>query len=352
MGFSRIALQWISSYISGRQQCVCTQSQGSSSWLNTNLGVPQGSVLGPLLFCLYINDIRDVLDSRCINHILYADDLQVYVQVPKDCLDVGIQTLHQMTRAVSKWAVGASLKLNKLKTKAIAFGGNRFINDFYSRVASRTIDLGDGACIPFSDAVTSLGVVLDPKLSWKAHIDHVTKKFNRVMFALRFFRRYVTETLRKNLATALLFPHLDYCSIVFLDASLELKRRLQRLQNSYVRYVLGLGRGDHISPHRAALGWLRIESRRHYFMGILMYKIMHMHNLDYLESLFSRYVPRSATRGKIKELTAPLMRTETGINFFSVRGAHLWDTLPAEVRNLPSLSRFKTALRRHFLTLD
>ena len=79
---------------------------------------------------------------------------------------------------------------------------------------------------------------------------------------------------------------------------------------------------------------------------------MRMHNLDYLESLFFRYVPRFATLGEIKELTASLMRTETGINSFSVRGAPLWNSQPTEVRNLPSLSRFKTALRGHFLTLD
>ena len=93
------------------------------------------------------------------------------------------------------------------------------------------INLGDGVCIPFSDTVTSLGVVLDAKLTWQAHINQVTKKFNRVMFVLRFFLRYTTEALRKNLATALLFPDLDYCSIVFLDASQELKNRGQRLQN-------------------------------------------------------------------------------------------------------------------------
>ena len=68
--------------------------------------------------------------------------------------------------------MGASLKLNKLKTKAIVFGGKRFINDFYSSAVSRAIDLGDGSCIPFSDSVTSLGVVLDSKLSWQVHIDH------------------------------------------------------------------------------------------------------------------------------------------------------------------------------------
>ena len=130
MGFSRTTLQWINSYMLGRQQCVQTQSLGSSSWSNTNLGVPQGSVLGPLLFCLYINDIRDVLDSRCIKHILYADDLQIYVQVPKDSVDVGIETLQRAVGAVSAWAVGAFLKLNKLKTKAIVFGSDHFINNF------------------------------------------------------------------------------------------------------------------------------------------------------------------------------------------------------------------------------
>ena len=69
--------------------------------------------------------------------------------MPKD--NLSIQTLQQATRAVSGWAVGASLKLNKLKTKAIVFGGNRFINDFYFSAASRTTDLGDGFCIPFSE---------------------------------------------------------------------------------------------------------------------------------------------------------------------------------------------------------
>ena len=87
-------------------------------------------------------------------------------------------------------------------------------------------------------------------------------------------------------------------------------------------------------------------------MGIMMYKIMRMHNPDYIENLFFRYVPRFAIRGEIKELTAPLMRTETGINSFSVRGAHPRNSLPAEVRNFPSLNRFKTAMRGHFLTLD
>ena len=92
-----------------------------------------------------------------------------------------MRKVQQAAISVSDWAVGAGLKLNKAKTKAIVFAGNKFVNKFYSGAVPKMIDLGDGACIPFFDTVTSLGVVLDAKLSWEAHINLVTKKFNRVL---------------------------------------------------------------------------------------------------------------------------------------------------------------------------
>ena len=94
------------------------------------------------------------------------------------------------------------------------------------------------------------------------------------MYHLRFFRKYTIETLRKRLVEALLFPHLDYCSVVLLNASQELRIRLQVLQNSGVRYVVDLRRDDYITPHRISLGWLRTDSRRQYFMAVLMYQII------------------------------------------------------------------------------
>jgi hypothetical protein len=351
LGFSRAALLWIDSYISEREQMVSTRTNENSGWLKTNLGVPQGSVLGPLLFCLYINDICDVFGSGCVEHILYADDLQIYTQVSRERVDEGISILEKAAKAVSDWAADASLTLNAGKTRAIIFGSNRFINDFYAG-EPRMIGLGGGVSVPFSDAVTSLGVVLDSRLTWEPHINCVTKKFNKIMYSLRFFRRYTTEALRKQLAIALLFPHLDYCSVVVLDASQELRRRIQRLQNACVRYVLDLRMGDHISHHRTALGWLRTDTRRQYFLAVLMYKIMRMNTPDYLASLFTRYVPRVAPGRGIKDIAVPFMRTEHGKNSFQVQGAHLWNSLPVEIKYLPSLSRFKTALGGYLLDLE
>ena len=89
MGLSRSALCWIHSYLTGRKQQVLNRSD-ASDWTFTNLGVPQGSVLGPLLFSLYINDVQDLFRGMEIRHILYADDLQIYTQVPYDEVTNGV----------------------------------------------------------------------------------------------------------------------------------------------------------------------------------------------------------------------------------------------------------------------
>ena len=189
-----------------------------------------------------------------------------------DKLDEGLALIQRATRTVSKSATGALLKLNAGKTKAIVFGNNRYVNSVMSN-SSLCIDLGDGIKISLFYSVESLGVILDSRLTWKNHVHKVAKNFNSVLYYLRFFRKYTTEARRKQLVEALLFPHLDYCSVVLLDASQGLRRRLQVMQNSGVRYVMGLKRDDHVSPHRSS-------------------RIVRMCAPDCLVGLFTRHVPR------------------------------------------------------------
>ena len=130
---------------------------------DTNLDVPQGSVLGPLLFTLYIDDLQEALSNLSIKYILYADDLQIYAQVTKDGLNEGIELLSRAAVAVSNWADRARLRLTAEKTKAIIFGSSTNINNIH-KLGLPGVDVGRGVVVPFSDTVVSLGVVLNSKL--------------------------------------------------------------------------------------------------------------------------------------------------------------------------------------------
>ena len=117
----------------------------------------------------------------------------------------------------------------------------------------------------------------------------VTRKVNRTMFGLWFINCCTTETLRRRLVEELVTLHLDYCSVVYLDASQGLRERLQSLSNICVRYIFGL-RGDaRITPYRRRLGWLLMDSRRKYFTAILMYKIIRIGQPSYLNEMFTMY---------------------------------------------------------------
>ncbi|KAG7196749.1 hypothetical protein KM043_000050, partial [Ampulex compressa] len=255
LGFSGSALSWLRSYLQGRTQRV-TSGGESSAWRETNLGVPQGSVLGPLLFCLYVNDLKDVLKGHEVSHLFYADDLQIYLHIPKNDLTKGISILTETARLVAGWACDSDLRLNAGKTKAIVFGTNKDVNDIYAE-GLPGIEVQEGVCVPFSEEVVSLGVVLDCKLNWRAHIDRVAKKVRRALYGLRFVRPCTTELLRRRLTESLVQPHLDYCAVLCLGASAEQRERIQRLSNACVRYIFGIPRDGSISPFRAKLGWLR-----------------------------------------------------------------------------------------------
>ena len=143
---------------------VISNKCGNSDWLETNLGVPQGSVLGPLLFSLYVNDLRDRLDRHTIRHIFYADDLQIYLHTTKDKILEGMAQLSDAARMVAEWAETSGLHLNSAKTKAILIGSSKGVN-YVDSLGLQGIGLHSGVLVPFSSEVVSLGITLDSKLT-------------------------------------------------------------------------------------------------------------------------------------------------------------------------------------------
>ena len=162
--FSRSALQWFWSYSTGISQCVFSQSS-SSAYCEINQGVPQGSVLYPLLFCLYINDLKEHLSKRKVLRLLYADDLQIYIQIPVDQIGIGVRLLSESARTAAAWAELNCLTLNAKKSKTIVFETPHTIRIF-KQLQISTITLNDaGEQTEFVDEVLSLSVFHDSTLS-------------------------------------------------------------------------------------------------------------------------------------------------------------------------------------------
>ena len=238
---------------------VIDNNGNCSSYLQLNTGVPQGSVLGPLLFALYVNDISLSLDLN-VSHLMYADDLQIYTRCPLEDLDSISNKMSANTEHIISWATLNHLILNVGKTKAIVIGTLYYINGL-SSVARSYVDIG-GVKVVYESSLRILGVVLDSKLYSKEHTAHLSRRIHSLMYRLYHFRKSTNLRLRKHLIQMLLLPIIDYCCLVYCDLSAVLDIKLQRLVNCGIRYIFGVRRCDHISPYRRELGWLTTAARR------------------------------------------------------------------------------------------
>ena len=347
-GFSKSALGWIASYLSGRQQAVKEKDGTTSSYRYLNTGVPQGSVLGPLLFCLYVNDISLYLDPG-ISRILYADDLQIYAQCHLNDLDLLIEKMRNNADRISSWAAANHLRLNVGKTKAMVCGSSYYINDLPS-VASDIL-IGDTK-IKFSTSVRNLGLLIDNKLSWKEHVNEVCKRANTLMYRLRRLRASTTHNLRKHLIQSLLWPIIDYCSLACCNITKDQDIMLQRLVNTGIRYIYGVRRDEHITQYRRQLGWTTHVDRRLYFAATMFYKINQSGQPNYLANSFLRRVSNRPIRGEVKPLIIPKHEGKALSNSFHIITAYIWNSLPSNIRNSPTITSFKTSLYNFIFNLE
>ena len=208
IGLSRQALLWFSSYLHNRRQSVCFNSS-QSDFLVVEKGVPQGSILGPLLFSIFINDLPKICKNCSIQ--LYADDTAIYTS---DSDQSKIQsTLQTEFNLVQEWLLKECLVLNKKKTCGMLFGTRYFLN----RTASDlSVHFPDGSPLKTVQTFKYLGLWLDSELSFQSHVDSIRGKVNN---SLRLMYRSIncfTPEIRKHIVQQLLLPIIDYCDIVYI----------------------------------------------------------------------------------------------------------------------------------------
>uniref|UniRef100_A0A8C6M6P6 Reverse transcriptase domain-containing protein n=1 Tax=Nothobranchius furzeri TaxID=105023 RepID=A0A8C6M6P6_NOTFU len=335
VGIKGSALDWFRSYLQNRTFCV-KLGDVFSSWEGLRWGVPQGSILGPLLFTIYLLP----LGSSGPSLHLYADDCQIYSPL---CQEKGhsIQSFVSCINEVNSWLTANYLHLNE----GIVFHPN-------SRNVGRHVDLGPLS--PYSKpVVTSLGVKIDAGLKFDAHINSVIRSSFFHLRRLAKIKHMVSRAHLERVLHAFVISRLDYCNSLYAGLCQSSLRRLQVVQNSAARFLTGTRKRDHISPVLASLHWLLVCYHSHFKLLIFVYNFFQSNAPPYLATLLNRHSPSRALRSSDQGLLAvPRSRCRTrGDQALSVLPPSLWNQLPPSVRLSPSLPVFKSRLKTHLLRL-
>lgn len=335
-GVPTSAINWIQSYLSNREHFV-VWNQTQSPTLTLNIGVPQGSILGPLLFLIYINDIIHASDN--LTFVLYADDTTVYAA--DKSLENAITTMNAELQKVSAWFDANKLTLNVDKTQVMMLSRKRKITPI-GRVTLR------GQEIDRVDSAKFLGVIVDQKLNWKTHIALISQKISKSCGIIYRIRRLLNESSKRLLYYNLIYPYIIYCINVW---SSTYKTNFQKLFVAQKRAIKALFSLDLLTPSDeifANHSLLPLQKIINYNAAILAYKVTNnqffLTNFLPADNTGNRYPLRN-----ILDLQLPRVRTEHSKLFIRYRATHLWNTIPATVRNEVLLKKFKYEYRQILL---
>ncbi|KAK6174094.1 hypothetical protein SNE40_017434 [Patella caerulea] len=340
-GIQGIALKWFRSYLSGRTQSVKINECRSSSTL-LKYGVPQGSVLGPVLFTLYTAPIGDIIRRNNTNYQLYADDTQLYLALNKSNVDNEIERIESCVVNIRHWMKCNFLKLNDDKTEVIHIGNNKILES----VHLDHISIGDVKVKP-TESIKNLGVFFDSNFQFNTHINLTCKKINFHLYNIGKLRPFIDIDTTKMLVNAFVLSNLDYCnSLLFNLPALQINK-LQKLQNRAARIVTQTKPREHISLVLKQLHWLPVRERIIFKINVIVYNIQN--NIDspkYLQEIITPYTPSRSLRSQNENLlVCPPVKTKSGERTFAHGGPTLWNRLSKKTKNSKNMTSFKKSLK-------
>ena len=347
VGVSGTALSWFASYLSGRsQQVVIDGSVSAKSKLT--VGVPQGSVLGPILFNIYTLPLYQLARDNDTFSEFYADDSQLYVVCNIDSIGHNFNVLETCIFRFMSWMSRNRLKLNGDKTEMTVFAKPRASSRVRPLLPSLHID---NATIDPQPNCRVLGSFFDSEMSMEKHISNFCKSANFQINNIYSIRKYLDPETLETLVHAFVSSRMDYCNSLLFGITKQNLKRLQRVQNRVARLCLGIRKYDRISNMSLlrTLHWLPVSFRIEFKLLLITFKCIHGLAPPYLSELIDvRSTGRTLRSSAGLLLDIPKSKTKTfGERAFSSSAPRLWNDLPLHLRSAESVATFKSNLKTY-----